>query len=181
MSLHLPFKSLNRSQRVRVGGATLSSAATAAPTYVNIESPRILRDLARHTTLGGVIQAGAPFGFASDGYRTDGGLVSVRATGLVMDVSAAFFVRASGATGTNPADTVTIGAADGTNPRIDLVCIDTNTPDAVVIAGTATANANLYNRLGVTPTAPANRIPIALVLVPPTATNLLQTNVARLL
>lgn len=178
MSLHVPFRAFNRSQRPRIGGEQFTSPT--ASVWLNVDNPRIQRDLARHSSLGSIFAVGDALGLPSDGYITAGGKVAVRATTLVMDVAPVFFTRASGVNGTQVADTVTIGAADATNPRIDVVAVDTNTPDIVVVAGTATANATLFNRLGVVATLPANRIPIALVLVPATATTLSQANVVQL-
>lgn len=58
-----------------------------------------------------------------------------------------------------------IGAADGTNPRYDLVAVNTDTGAPVVIAGTAAANP-LF------PTIPANRIILAAVLIPASDTTI---------
>lgn len=60
--------------------------------------------------------------------------------------------------------TVTIGAADATNPRIDIVTIS-SAGSAVVTAGTAAAHP-------VSPTIPANAAIIAAVWVPATATTI---------
>jgi hypothetical protein len=177
MSIHIPMRTFNRSQRVRIGGSSLSPTVS---TWINVDSPRNQRDLARHSGIGAIYDVGDALGFPSDGYITNGGFVTVRASTLVMDISPVYFVRASAVAGSQVADTVTIGAADATNPRIDVVAVDTATPDIVVVAGTATANATLFNRLGVVPTLPANRIPIALVLVPNAATTLSQANVIQL-
>jgi hypothetical protein len=162
MSLHLPLRTGNRSQRQRVGGSTLSVANTV---WANIDAPRNARDIARHVTLGGLFQAGVPLGFTSDGFLTDGARVSKTAAGsLNLTVSQGFFTRASGATGNNAATTTLGVTTGGANPRIDVVCIDTAGAAFVIVNGTATANANLFNRLGLVADLPANRIPVALVL-----------------
>jgi hypothetical protein len=165
MSLHVPYRSFNRgSQKIRVGGSTLSPTAG---TLINLDSPRNRRDLARHTSIGGVIQSGTAVGFTSDGFLTDGGFVTKTAAGsLNLTVSTAYFTRASGATSSIAGVTnlaITTGAS---NPRIDVIAIDTATPALVKIDGTATALANLHNKLGLIADLPANRIPIALLYVP---------------
>ena len=183
MSLHVPLRSYNRSQRVRVGGSTLTQAAGTA-TWVNVESPRVDRDLARHSTLGGIFTVGAPLGFTSNGYLTDGARVSKTAAGsLNLTVTQGFFTRADGTTGNNAATTtLAVGAGGATGPRIDVVCIDTAGAAFVVVAGTAAgvANANLYNRLSLVADLPANRIPVGLVLVPTSAANLDNATVVNL-
>ena len=181
MSVHVPFRSFNRSQKSRVGGVTVGSTSG---TWVNVDSPRIQRDLARHSAIGSLIVAGAPLGFSSDGYLTDGARVSKTAAGsLNLTVTQGFFTRANGATGSNAATTtLAVGAGGATGPRIDVVAIDTAGAAFVVVQGTAAGvvSANLHNRLSLVADLAANRIPVALVLVPQSAANLDAATVVEL-
>lgn len=168
MSTMLGLRKLGRSPKFDIGGKSLSTTTT---TLVNADNKRVWRDLARHSAIGQFIQTTAPFFQNDDGVVTQGGAVATRATGLVLDIGAVYFTRASGATGSNPADTVTLSAADATNPRVDTVAIDTTSGDIVKIDGTATAGANSFTLAGKA-TVPADRIVLAYVIVPATATNL---------
>jgi hypothetical protein len=174
MSTMVGFRGTGRS-RTRVGGKALTSDKT---TLVNLDNKRAFRDLVRHGSIASTsIQVVAPFFQNDDGVVEQGGAVTNRATGLVLDVSAVHFTRASGAKGTGAAGTATVGAADATNPRVDTVVVDTTSGAFSVIAGTATAGASLFNLQG-KGAVPANRIVLAYVLVPATATNLTAANVA---
>lgn len=173
MSLIVPFRSYNRKRSARVGGKSFTDSKA---TYVNVDNPRVKRDLAARSAIGSFFVAGNAFEQLDDGVVDAGGKVTTRATTLVVDISAVNATRANGTKVSNAADTVTIGAADATNPRIDLVALNTASPDIVVVAGTATAGATLNNLSG-KPAVPANRIALAYILVPATATTLVQTNV----
>jgi hypothetical protein len=179
MSTLIPYKALNRSQSVDIAAKKTSTSKFA---LLNVDSPRVQRDLARHTTLGAIIPVGAPIWQGDDGIVLSGGTVAVRATGLVVDVAATGIRTAAGVESVAPATTATIGAADGTNPRVDTIALNTATGAAVVIAGTAVAGAQIVNPAaptfrGTLGALPAARIVLAYVLVPATVTNLLQTNV----
>jgi hypothetical protein len=173
MSLLHGFRSLARRTGIDVANKGFTDGAT---TWLNVDNRRVRRDLAKHSSIGQLIQAGIPFYQADDGVVEHGGKVTVRATGLTVDVSQVIATRANGSTVNHAADTVAVGAADATNPRIDIIALDTTTPNIVVIAGTATAGATKENHRGVADL-PANRIALAHVLVPATATNLTQANV----
>jgi hypothetical protein len=195
MSTFIGVRALNRSQRIDLGGRTISPATGVAGSgagvtgFVNLDNLRVRRDLARHTTLGAIVTGtGLPFALADDGTIVAGGQVTVRATGLVLDVTAVNFVTAAGVAGSGAAGTATVGTADGTNPRIDTIAVNTATGAFVVIAGIPTPGATLFNHRGASGidsfagtgnvtavTAwPAARIPLAHVLVPAAATNLTQ-------
>lgn len=173
MSLLTGVRPLGRSQKFDIGGKTLVPAQT---TWVNIDNKRVQRDFSRHGAIGQVIQAGIPFFQNDDGVVDFGGKVTVRATGLVVDVSAVNFTRASAVAGSGAAGTATVGAADATNPRVDAVVVDTTSGAFSIAAGTATAGTNGVTLAG-KPTLAANRIALAYILVPATATNLTQANV----
>jgi hypothetical protein len=173
MSLMAGFRSLARRTGIDIGAKSFSDGVT---TYVNLDNKRVRRDLAKHSSIGQLLATGDTFYQGDDGVIDWGGKVTVRATGLVVDSSAVVATRANGTVVNHAADTATIGAADATNPRIDIIALDTTTPNVVVVAGTATAGANLVNRRGIADLA-ANRTALAYVLVPATATDLVQTNV----
>ena len=168
-------RTFSRGGHVSLGDKTLRSDKTA---YVNIDNRRVMRDIARHSSIGQIFPYGDTYFQNDDGVVTQGGKVTVRATTLVTDVSPTYITRAAGGSiSIGTAGTATIGAADVTNPRIDIIAVDTSAAGAfVVIAGAATAGANLTNRLGMA-ALPANRVALALVLVPNGATTLLQDNV----
>jgi hypothetical protein len=198
MSTFVGVRKLNRSQKFDIGGRTIAPATGAsgsgsgATAFVNVDNPRVNRDLARHTTLGALLLGvGTSFSLADDGTIAQGGFVANRATGLVLDVAAVNFITAAGVAGAGAAGTATVGAADATNPRVDTIAVNTANGAFVVIAGIATPGATLANHRGaagidsfagtgnVTAVTawPAQRIPLAHVLVPATATNLVAANV----
>lgn len=177
MSFHIPFRSFNRSQRERVGGVQLVPATSA---WVNVDSPRIQRDLARHSAIGALVQVGDGLGFTSDGYLQDGVAVTKAAVGsLNLSVSVGRVVRSvanGSAVVTVPAVTGTpavIAGANATGPRIDVICVNTTSGAITVEQGTTAgvANANLFNRLSIVADLPANRIPVALVYLPVNTAN----------
>jgi hypothetical protein len=176
MSTIVGLRGLARQTKFDVGGKSFSTGVT---TLLNLDNKRVARDIARHSAIGQTVQAIPAFFQNDDGVVEQGGKVTVRATGLVLDVSAINFTRASGAAGTGAAGTATIGAADATNPRVDTVVVNTTSGAFSVIAGTATAaNAGGNNvALGGKAAVPADRIVLAYVIVPPTATNLVQSAV----
>lgn len=175
MSVLIGLRAFNRSQKSRIGGKQPTSNKT---TWVNVDNARVQRDLARHSAIGAVHTVGVPFTQIDDGVVDAGGAVTVRATGLVLDVSAVNYTRGDGTTkGSGAAGTATVGAADATNPRIDIIAVNSATGAFVVVAGTASAGASLDNHRGLADL-PANRIALAHVLVPATATNLTQASVA---
>lgn len=168
MSIITGFRSLHRSSRVRIGGKSLNPDTTV---YLNIDSARVKRDFGRHTGIQSLVTLQSHFQ-NDDGVVTLGGKVTNRATGLVLDVSAIQYVRGDKVTkGSGAAGTATVGAADATNPRVDTVVVDSTAGTFSVIAGTATAGTNSLTLAG-RGTVPANRIVLAYVIVPATATNL---------
>jgi hypothetical protein len=183
MSTMLPVRAFNRSQRLGIGGKDLRSSAT---TLVNLDNKRVQRDIARHSTLGGFMPVGPAFFQDDKGTVEYGGTVAVRATTLVVDVAAgAGYRNDTGAAFSWAVGTATVGAADATNPRIDIVGVNVTNGALSVTAGTATAGASLtLTRPGAASTylagvaaVPANIVALAYILVPATATTLLQANV----
>lgn len=182
MSILVPIRAFSRSQKYDIGGKSISPTRT---TYVNVEGGRSQRDLSRHSAIGAVLQVGPAFFQNDDGTVDGGGVVTTRATTLVVDISAVRWTSAAKVAGNAAAGTATLGAADATNPRIDAIVVNTGTGVYSVVAGTATAGASLTpTRPGAASTflaglaaIPASSIALAYILVPATATTLLQTNV----
>lgn len=182
MSTLVPIRAFNRSQRFDIASKAVSPTVTK---YVNVDSGRVQRDLARHSAIGAVLQVGPSFFQNDDGWVTGGGVVTPRATTLVVDVGAVSWVNAAKVAGNSAAGTATLGAADATNPRIDIVVVNTSTGAYSVVAGTATAGASLTpTRPGVASTflagvaaVPASSIALAYILLPATATTISAANV----
>jgi len=174
MSTILGFRSFHRGDKFSLGDKSVNTTTT---TLINVDNKRVQRDLARHSAISQLLQVLPPFFQNDDGVVDQGGKVTVQATGLVLNVGAVNYTRGDGTTkGAGAAGTATVGAADATNPRVDTVVVDTTAGTYSVIAGTATAGANSFNLTG-KGTVPANRIVLAYVIVPATATNLAQTSV----
>jgi hypothetical protein len=179
MSQLLPVRGFNRSQRVGIGGKDLRPDRSV---YVNIDNKRVIRDLARHSTLGAIFPVGATIFQDDKGVVEVGGTVATRATTLVVDVSAASGQKTDGTNWSAAAGTATVGAADATNPRVDTIAVNVNTGAFSVIAGTATAGAQISvpaqtGFLAGKAAVGANLVALAVILVPATATTLLQANV----
>lgn len=120
---------------------------------------------------------GVPSAAVQEGIVSDGDLQVTPGAGLVLNYAAgtAWITDDSGtlATGallpaTITASSVTVGTADGTNPRIDQIIVTLtghNTGTVSVLAGTPTAGATLDNRNGAA-ALPSNAIRLADILVP---------------
>lgn len=163
MSTMTGLRAFNRSQKIRVGGKALSPNQT---TLVNLDSVRVQRDLGRHSAIGAIHTSLAPFFQNDDGVVLSGGTVSTSAGSLTVSTTAVYFTPVTGDETTHAADTVALAASDATNPRVDLVALDTSTPNVVKVDGTATAGANGTNLSG-KPAVPAGRIALAYVVNPP--------------
>lgn len=174
MSTILGVRAFNRSQHFNIGDKAANPSSTV---LVNIDNKRVQRDIARHASIGALLQVQAPFFQNDDGTVDQGGRVTAPASGLVLNVGAINFTRGDGTTkGSGAAGTATVGTADVTNPRIDTVVVDTTAGTFSVIAGTATAGANAFNLTG-KGTVPANRIVLAYVVVAANAANIAQANI----
>lgn len=173
MSLMVGYRALNRNQKWDLGGKALSLTSTI---LVNLDNPRVQRDLGRHSTQAAPVQAAGPFEQNDDGIVRIGGVITTRATGLVSDVSATQYTTAAKVDRTAAAGTATVATADATNPRVDTVAINTSSDAIVVIGGTPTAGATKVNLAGKA-TVPAGRVVLGYIVVPATATNLTQAAV----
>lgn len=179
MSQLLPVRGFNRSQRVGIAGKDVRPNTT---TWVNIDNKRVQRDLARHSTLGALMAVGNPIFQDDKGVVETGGVVTVRATGRVVDVSASSGQKADGTNWSAAAGTATVTANASGQPRIDAVVVNVSTGALSVNAGTGTAGAQVgvpaqtgfLTARGVPGT---NEVTLALILVPNGATDLSQANV----
>jgi len=100
-------------------------------------------------------------------YVVSGCLVTAQGTPDMTVHVAAGTGAVGGTIATVNAGDVTVGAADGSNPRVDLIRAD-NTGTLGITAGTAAANPKA-------PALPANNVLLAMVLVPAGVTSILST------
>jgi hypothetical protein len=159
MAEYLPIRGLSRSQSVRIGSQQITPNATY---YVDISDGPTKRDLAHHSTLGSYIVVGPVSQDTGDvvvnwGVQTTQG---ANGTDLVITTEAGELRnRDTGDYVDVDSTDITLSAADATNPRIDIVQVNTTTGAVAKKNGTAAA----------TPAAPApdaSNIVVAEVLLP---------------
>src|SRR3954468_10704048 len=157
MASYIKVRAISRSQQVRIGDTRVTRNVSVA---VDIDNPKIRRDLERFQALGAVIVVGGLTSTAGDAV-TSGGVVDGGANqaDLALRVSAGTIRTAAGATVAIVAGTPSVAAADGTNPRIDNVVANTSTGVVTVVSGTAAATP-------VAPAVAANTVKLAEVSVP---------------
>jgi hypothetical protein len=158
MASWIKVRGISRSQKVRIGDTKVTNATTVA---IDIDSTKIRRDFQHYQALGSLVVVGSASPTVGDAV-TSGAAVDqgVSATDLALAVSAGTLRKASdGSTVAIAAATPSVGAADGTNPRIDNVIVDTTTGAATVQGGTAAA-------VPAAPAVAAGKVKIAEVLVP---------------
>jgi hypothetical protein len=162
-----------RGIRVRSSIASQNAVTVAGnnSVIVDLDDPKTRADIGHHASIG-QLQVIGPVarianGVAANAAVVDQGLVvTPRAGSLVLDVSAGRFRWNSAGTWTTvnvAATTVTLGAADATNPRVDYVQVTTGGVVSAV-AGTAAA----VPTAAAAPTAPTFKL--AEAYVPATAT-----------
>lgn len=187
MSTLVGVKPYNRSAKVGIG---IKDVVPGKTTWVNLEKARVLRDLARHVTLGQIFQS-QPARYQLDTAQVDqGGLVTPRTGSLTLDVSAINITYTSGtdsvytkgATASKAAGTQAV-TPNATNPLVAAIGLDTSTPGTltyVALNNTAAATVtegkfqNGYGQLATFPAidTTANRTWLALVWVPPALTGI---------
>jgi len=158
MARYLPIEGLSRN-RFRVG---TQKVVAGAVTWVNIADGKERRDLAHHSALGSYIVVG-PVSASSDDVVVDWGLQTTQGSSgsdMVITTEPGELLNRTDQTRVDVDSTdLTIATADATNPRIDLVQVNTSTGVVSKKNGTAAA----------TPAAPApdtDNIAIANVSVP---------------
>jgi hypothetical protein len=159
MASFLPIRAFNRSQQVRIASQKIKTDTTA---YIDISDPKTLRELQHHSALGAVY----PVGELSTSNATavfEGATVDEgsNAADMVVQINAGrLYTRDTGVTIVAvKAGTITITAADATNPRIDIIQVHTTTGAVTKVDGTAAASP-------VAPAASATNVVIARVSVP---------------
>jgi hypothetical protein len=194
MSTLVGLRPYNRSAKVGVGSKDLAFGKTI---WVNLENSRVVRDLARHTTLGQSTHA-QPARFQLDTAQVAaGGVVTPRTGSLTLDISAGVLqylnsdaVYTKNATANFAALTQAV-TPSATLPQITAIGLNTSTPatpTAVALNGTAAATVlearaiNAYAGLPGNPAidTTADRTWLALVWVPPsiaTVTSVAATDV----
>ena len=179
MSTFVGVRKLNRSQKFDIGGKTIAPATGAAGSgsgataFVNVDNPRVARDLARHTTLGALlVGAGFPFFQGDDGFVLQGCAVTPTGVNNQVAVAAGVIQTAAGTSVTVAGGNLTL--TSGANPSISLVAVNTGSGALVEITGTATAGltrdrALFGHETFSAITIPASRIVLAHVFVPAAA------------
>jgi hypothetical protein len=166
MSVLVPFRAFNRSRKPRIGGKTIGTTTT----YVNVDSPRVKRDLSKVSAIGSFVQAGIPFFSADDGVVLTGCVVTPTGVNNQVAISAGRVKNAAGVESAVSAGTVTLVPNAGF-PIVSLVVVNADTGAIVAagVAGAATAgtdrDAALFNHTAL-PATPADRIALAHVYLP---------------
>lgn len=116
---------------IRIGGRTVRSDKSVV---IDLDDSKTRRDVSRHSAIGALVVVGdVPAAVVS-------GVVVSNGTGLTVDVTSGSLTREDGQTVTvAAADDFALTAADGTNPRIDLVTVNNATGAIAKVDGTAAA------------------------------------------
>lgn len=131
---------------------------------LDLGDPKTRLEYAHHVAIGRIISVGSVAPAVAGTVVTKGGVVTPTTSATVrgLDVTAGTTRVAAGTLNNFLATTVAFGAADPTNPRVDLVIVSDTTGAISVVAGTA----------GVIPAAPAagaGNTALAAVYIPATA------------
>lgn len=159
MARYLPIEGLSRSQQVRVG---LQKIVPGNTFYVNLADGKERRDLAHHSAMGSYIVVGPVSADTGDVVVDWGAQTTQGASAIDMVITTEpgeLRNRETGDFVDIDSTDLAVGAADATNPRIDLIQVHTTSGAVTLKAGTAAA----------TPAAPvpdADNLAIASVLVP---------------
>lgn len=186
MSTFVGVRPYHRSAKIGLGG---KDAVTGKATWINLDNPRVLRDYARHVSIGQLFEA-QPARFQLDTAQVDGGVVTPRQGSLTLDIAALNLtyvagtdaVYTVGATASKTAGTQAV-TPSATLPQVTAIGLDTSTPASpsnVALNGTAAATVlesrfqNAYATLAANPAieTTANRTWLALVWVPPALTGI---------
>lgn len=171
MALYLPIRALNRSQQVRIARQKITATATA---YVDISDLATRKEFAYHSAFGAVYVVGptssskAPQKVWSGTTVTEG----VSPTDMSIRVLVGELRKDDGVYVTVAQQDLTVGAADGTNPRWDIVVVDA--------AGTATIVAGVVSATPVLPDTPAGKTLLAKVTVAALDTGISNSEIADL-
>lgn len=165
MSTMLAVRPLHRSAKIGLGG---KDAAPGKTVLVNIDNPRVQRDLARHSSIGQIFQVGSPF-FQNDAGTVEvGGVVTV--DGVTASSTAVSGRSNAGVAFSGAADTEALTLPVATNGRVNLISVTLAAPQTLVetegTAGTVHSGANAV-QLGGRPEVPAASVALAYVVWPP--------------
>lgn len=159
MALYLPIRALNRSQNVRIDSQKISATTTA---YIDISKVSVRREFAQHSAVGAVFPVG-PLTSSNANQVVVGATVDEgsNAADMVVQVNPGYIRdRSTSAVVIQiKASTLTITAADATNPRIDVIQVNTTTGVVTKVDGTAAASPSA-------PAVTAGNVAIAQVTVP---------------
>lgn len=189
MSTMLGLRPVNRSARLGLG---VKDVVTGKVTWVNLDSQRVQRDFARHSSIGQWVQV-SPARYQQDTAQVGaGGLVTPRTGSLTLDISAGALtyvvgnnsVYTKGNTASWAALTQAV-TADATLPRVVAIGLNTSTPAtpaAAIVNGTAHASATEERFFAGSSTLATAQFPavdqtgdrtwLALVWVPPSLTGI---------
>lgn len=145
MALYLPIRSVNRSSQVRIDGQVVLPTAT---TYVDVSKGSVRRELAQHHSLAQIYPVGGLTSSNADvvvAWGVDADEGAANNDMVVRAYKGELRSRSTGAYVAVAQTDVTLSAADVTNPRIDILQVNTTTGVVTKKNGTAAA----------TPAAPA--------------------------
>jgi hypothetical protein len=180
---------LNRSSKIRIDGKLIPSFAQilsgiteyapndkTGPVYVDMGAnydgrDPVWKEVAYHASIGQLMIAGP---MVSSLTYVEGSFATADGSDLVITVSGGLVGSLTAASGTpavtSGSSTHTLAAASGTNPRIDLLQVNTTTGAVTVVEGTPATSP-------VAPAATTGNVAIQNVLVPTSATALTQADV----
>jgi hypothetical protein len=167
MSTFVGLRGLARQTKFDIGGKSFVSGKT---TWLNVDNPRVARDLARHSAIGQSVQVGLSFFTGDDGVVAQGCAVTPTGVAGQVSVAAGVITRASGANVTVAGGTLTL-TDPTTNPILSLVAVNTTNGALVEIAGAETAGltatrALFFHETLQAITIPADRVVLAHVFQP---------------
>lgn len=138
---------------VRIGNTTVTNKKSVV---IDLDDAKTRRDVERHSAIGALVVVGEAPAAVTGATVTAG-------TTTTVSSAAGTLVREDGTVTFAAANNQAVSAADGSNPRIDLVSRDLVSGAITITAGTAAASP-------VAPVTPAGKVAIATVLVPTSAT-----------
>jgi hypothetical protein len=167
MSTMVGLRGLARQTKFDIGGKSFVSGKT---TWLNVDNPRVARDLQRHSAIGQSVQVGAPFYSPDDGVVLQGCVASGTAVAGQIAVSAGVIQTAAGASVTVPAANITV-TDPATNPSLSLIMVNTSNGALAElqftgVAGLTAVRALDWHETYVAGSVPASRIVIAHVFTP---------------
>ena len=169
-SQYLPIRAFNRSQNVRIGNQKVLPTTT---TYIDVNDPKQRKEFSYHSAIGAVFVVGGLSASNSDivfsGVEASGDGTDLKIT----TADGTLRNRQDGSVVAVQPATTTLSAADGTNPRIDIIEVKTADGSIKKVTGTAAVSP-------VAPALDAGYIAVASVAVAANATSVSNTNITDL-